>query len=99
MAKQKGTKAIQEKAQRPKKKKGQQIQRGGGGGGDSDTFFSDFKKKNPPQKAKKKKKKNLADSSAQLTPLHSMQNALHAMAMRCDLHRHEITLINEKKYI
>ena len=71
----KGTKAIQEKAQRSKKKKGQQIQRGGGGGRTPTHFFSDFKKKKT-QKAKKKKKKKLADSSAQLTPLHSMQNAL-----------------------
>ena len=79
LAKQKGTKAIQEKAQRQKerkKKKRAANSKGGGGGGDSDTFFfPTSKKKIPPEKQKKKK---IADSSVQpqLTPLHSMQNAL-----------------------
>ena len=86
---------LSKKAPRPSKKrhKGQKRKKGSkfkGGGG------SDFKKKNPPQKAKKK-----SSQTAQLSSLRSTQCKTHCNAngMRCDLHRHEITSINDKKYI
>ena len=91
---------LSKKAPRPSKKrhKGQKRKKGSkfkGGGGLRHIFFRLQKKKSPP----KSKKKKLADSSAQLTPLHSMQTHCNANGMRCDLHRHEITSINYKKYI
>ena len=91
----KGTKAK-------KKKKGQQIQRrggGGGGGGLWHIFFSDWLKKKSPQKAKSKKNKNLQTAQLSLSSLRSTQCKTHCNAngMRCDLHRHEITSINEEK--
>ena len=92
---------LSKKAPRPSKKrhKGQKRKKGskfkgrrGGGGGLRHIFFF-----NPPQKAKKKRKK-LADSSAQLTPLHSMQNAL-----QCQWHAlwsaSAWNYVNDQKYI
>ena len=72
------------KAKKEKRKKGS-------------TFYFRLKKKKSPQKAKKKQKK----ARRQLSSLRSTQCKTHCNAngMRCDLHRHEITSINDKKYI
>ena len=98
---------LSKKASKPSKKrhkgpppppKGQQIQ-----GGDSDTFFfptSKKKKKNPPKKQQQQQQqKKLADSSAhpQLTPLHSMQNALQCQKHALWSASAWITSINDQK--
>ena len=101
---------LSKKAPRPSKKrhkgqknnkKGQQIQRRGGGGGGGGTpthFFFDLKKKKIPPKSKKKKKSSQT-AQLSLSSLRSTQCKTHCNAngMRCDLHRHEITSINDQK--
>ena len=74
------------KGPKKEKKKGQQIQ--GGQGGGSDTFFFRLQKKKSSQTAQ-----------LSLSSLRSTQCKTHCNAngMRCDLHRHEITLINDQK--
>ena len=101
---------LSKKAPRPSKKrhKGQQQKNkkraanskegGGGGGGElRHIFFFDLKKKSP-QKAKKKKKSSQT-AQLSLSSLRSTQCKTHCNAngMRCDLHRHEITSINDTK--
>ena len=99
---------LSKKAPRPskkrhkgqKRKKGSKFKGGGGGGvgGGLRHIFFTTSKEIPPKKQKKKKKKK-SSQTAQLSSLRSTQCKTHCNAngMRCDLHRHEITSINDKK--
>ena len=84
MAKQKGTKAIQEKAQRPPQK-GSKSKGGGGGGGDSDTFLFPTSKISTKNFHKKKNARRHGTETAQLTQLH-FNAIMYAM-------RHDLTLV------
>ena len=77
LAKQEGTKAIQEKAQRPKKKIEKRAANSRGGGGGTPTHIFSELKPPPPKKKKKKKKKKARRqlSSAHSAPLNAKRIA------------------------